>query len=71
MALGLPDEAVGERVCLVYLRPGKSLGENPRRTEMWRMFTEKAGFLRSPNVYGCELSTTTNVGEAAHEKNAW
>ena len=70
VALGLPDEAVGERVCLiVVLQAGKSLGENPRRT-MYEYFTEKklADFKIPERVQVLSSLPTTNVGKISRRE---
>ena len=70
VALGLPDEAVGERVCLIVVpQAGKSLGENPRRT-MYEYFTEKklADFKIPERVQVLSSLPTTNVGKISRRE---
>ena len=70
VALGLPDEAVGERVCLIVVpQAEKSLGENPRRT-MYEYFTEKklADFKIPERVQVLSSLPTTNVGKISRRE---
>ena len=70
VALGLPDEAVGERVCLVLVaQEGASLGQNPRRT-MHEYFTQKklAAFKIPERVEVLKELPTTNVGKISRRE---
>ena len=70
VALGLPDETVGERVCLVLVpQEGASLGQNPRRT-MHEYFTQKklAAFKIPERVEVLKELPTTNVGKISRRE---
>lgn len=70
VALGLPDEAVGERVCMVLVpQEGKTLGENPRRT-MYEYFTEQklAAFKIPERIKVLDALPTTNVGKISRRE---
>ena len=70
MALGIPDETVGERVGLVIVpQEGADLGENPRRT-MHEFFTSKklAEFKIPERVQVLQELPTTNVGKISRRE---